>query len=129
MSAEAMTIPSGGIDLSNSHHLYVVDMGTNMQRPQRAQRPERRAFVDVGAAVDFIDGRAARLSALLAPLGESAEAAVFGLVEEVFQSTQSRTFLLRFSNSPSLVIKCKPSSASGEFEPFRRIYPPAGTDV
>lgn len=126
MESNTLAFPTGGICLDACQHLFLVDIGGIAREP--AVR-ERRAFVDLGEAVKFIGGRAARLSAFLSPLGISSEAAIYGLVEEALESSVSRTHLLRFSNSPSLMVKLTPSTHRGQFETFRRIYPPAGPDV
>lgn len=120
MQNTSMNVPVEGIKLDKTSHLFLVDLGGPFGTPLEA---ERRAFVDLSAAVRFIDGRLAKLSAFMSPLGISADAAVYGLVEEAFESTVSKTYILRFANAPSMVLKCHSSNHDGEFEPFKRIYP------
>ncbi|MGN6826410.1 hypothetical protein [Paucibacter sp. M5-1] len=120
------SMPEEGIDLDHHHHLFLVDI-RGLFKP--SQKPQRRAFVDLQAAIRFIDGRAATLSAFLSPLNQSADAAMYGLVEEAFESTMSKTYMLRFSGTPSVVLTCTPSTHDGAFEPYRRVYPTAGADV
>jgi len=126
MEVQAMAVPAGGISLDECQNLFFVELRGLFQVPEKVQR---RAFVDLGEAIQFIGGRAAKLSAFLAPIGLSAEAATFGLVEEVFESNISKTYLLKFSNTPSVLVRCSLSAHKGEFEPYRRVYPPAGPDV
>lgn len=126
MSVVSTGFPAEGIRLDAIHHLFLVDLGGVFQG---AESPERRAFVDLGAAVRFIGGRAAKLSAFLAPIGASADAATYGVVEEVFESSISDSFLLCFSNAPSIVVGFAPSTHKGAFEPYRRVYPTAGQDM
>lgn len=126
MNVDSIAFPAEGIRLDAIHHLFLVDLGGVLQS---ADCPERRAFIDLGAAVRFIAGRAAKLSAFLAPIGISSDAATYGVVEEVFESSVSRSFLLRFSNAPSVVVGCTPSTHKGAFEPYRRVYPAAGSDL
>lgn len=126
MNVDSNGFPTEGIRLDAVHHLFLVDLGGVLLN---TNSPERRAFIDVGSAVRFIAGRAAKISAFLAPIGVSSDAATYGVVEEVFESSVSSSFLLRFSNAPSVVVGCVPSTHRGAFEPYRRVYPTAGADI
>lgn len=115
-----------GIDLDDCQHLFFVDVRGPFKPSAKRQR---RAFVDLRAAVKFIGGRAATISAFISPLNESSDAAMYGLVQEAFESTRSQTYMLRFAGAPSVFLGCTPSTHRGEFEPFERIFPAAGADI
>lgn len=120
MTTATALVPSEGICLDRHSNLFIVDIGSVWDDSPSSQR---RAFVDVGAAVKFIAGREARLSAFLSPPGQSSDSAVYGVVGEVLESTVSETYMLNFANAPHLAIKLNPSQHAGEYEGFRRIYP------
>ena len=120
MTSSPIAVPETGIPLNANRHLFLVDVEVE------PGVPERRAFLDLGAAVTFIGKRESRISSFISPLGPSTDAVFFATVEEVFESRLSKTYLLRFADAPSLIMKCPPESPNGEFEPFNRIYPPLG---
>ena len=126
MDAQTMAMPAGGICLDDGQTLFLVDIGGLMRPTEKSQR---RAFVDLSEAVAFIDGRTAKLSALLSPLGASSDAATFGLIEEVFESNVCDSYMVKFSNAPSLLVKVGGSVHERKFEPFRRVFPRAGEDL
>ncbi|RYH20797.1 MAG: hypothetical protein EON54_26040 [Alcaligenaceae bacterium] len=120
MTSSTVSIPEAGIPLLPNRHLFLVDVEVE------PDVHERRAFMDLGAAINFIGKRESRISAFMSPVGLSTDAMLFATVEEAYQSRLSRTYLLRFAHAPSLVLKLPPESPNGEFEPFHRVYPPIG---
>ncbi|QPF72681.1 hypothetical protein G8A07_06900 [Roseateles sp. DAIF2] len=122
MNQPAFEVPPDGLPI-DARHLFLVDVD---HKVDDVEIPTRRAFVDLERAVAFIGNRASRLSVFASPIGPSTDAVLFGSVEEAFASKHSKTYMLRFSNAPSFVIKCSGASADSEFEPYYRIYPPQG---
>lgn len=127
MDTYKFPVPEDGHCLDGHENLFIVDVGGLTSVDTSAQ--QRRAFVDLGAAVQFIGGRAAPLFAYLAPPQRRAGSAVYGVVEEVFKSTYSDTYLVRFSGAPWGVVKLNPSTNKGPNEGFERIYPARELDA
>jgi len=125
MSQPAYELPPEGLPI-DARHLFLVDVD---HKVGDVEVPTRRAFIDLEHAVHFIGNRASRLSVFVSPIGPSTDAVLFGSVEEAFASKQSKTYMLRFSNAPSFVIKAAGASADAEFEPYYRIYPPSAAPV
>ncbi len=120
MTQTAHELPPGGLAI-DARHLFLVDVYNVVDD---VEVPTRRAFFDLGQAVDFIGKRPSRLSAFISPIGPSTDAVMFGAVEEAFASKQSKTYMLRFSNAPTVVMKSAGAGVDSEFEPYYRIYPP-----
>lgn len=112
-------LPVEGVNLATDS-LFVVDI--NVDRLPDSQ-PERRAFTDIEAAVAFVDGRRALLSAFLSPLGQGSDAMLYGLVLEASKSETSQAIELRFATAPNITLRCGATNTKAEFECFRRIYP------
>ena len=127
MDTNKFPVPEDGLCLDGHENLFIVDLGGSTSVDASAQ--QRRAFPDLGAAVQFIGGRAARLFAYLAPPRWRAESVVYGVIEEVFKSTYSDTYLVRFNGAPWGVVKVNPSTNKGPNEGFERIYPRSGIDA
>jgi hypothetical protein len=124
MNTSPSRVPEEGIRIDPHQHLFLVDV----EHPDGEHHDhERRAFLDLGAAVDFIGKRDARLCAYVSAVGLATEGMFFAAVTEAFESRRSKTYLLRFASSPSLLLKSPSSSAESEFEPFQRIYPCLGS--
>ena len=128
MNADSWAVPLDGICLDGYGNLFIIDVGGLLLIETERQR---RVFVDIGAAVEFAGDQDVWLFAFLARPGRSAESAVYGVVEEVFKSTSSDTYLVHFSGAPWAAVKFSSSSStnSGQYEAFKRIYPAPGADV
>ncbi|WP_431049663.1 hypothetical protein [Roseateles sp. L2-2] len=112
-------LPPEGLSLT-SNNLFIVDV--NVDRLS-GSNPERRAFTDIEAAVEFIDGRAALFNAFLAPIGLGTDAMFYGLVVEALKSRTSDAIALRFASAPEVTLTCGAAMPGATFEPFYRIYP------